>query len=165
MKLNEIAQKTSKGTYAGVKLSKRTAQSLVDYMHDAGIPNMLDKNDLHTTLLYSRRACPNYKPDTKARYKGTPIGFDVWDNVIEGGAKEKCLVLKVDCPSLVARHKQLMTEHNATYDYPEYTPHITLSYNIGNLKPEKFPDITKFLDTIELQNEYSKDLDLDWQPG
>lgn len=164
MKLHELAR-LKKGTYAGVRFCKNTQQSLMDYMHEAGIPNMLDKSKLHTTLLYSRVHCPDYQPNEKVNYVGTPKGFEVWDTESsDGGGKSKCLVLKYECPELEKRHKDLRKEHGATHDFPTYNPHITMSYDIGNMKPESFPDITKFLDKINIVSEYSEDLDLDWSP-
>jgi len=161
VKLYELKNARVKGTYAGVKFSKETKQAIEDYMREAQIPNMLDKEKLHTTLLYSRVHCPKYKPESSVSYKGTPGEFDVWDNET-GGKKTKCLVLKIDCPDLVKRHNQLMKDHNATYDYEEYRPHITLSYDIGNADPKSFPDIRKYVSTIEAVSEYGEDLDLEW---
>lgn len=154
-----------KGTYAGVRFCDDTKQSLIDYMHEANIPNMLDKEKLHTTLLYSRVHCPNYEPADPANFTGEPTGFEVWDtNPPEGsdGDVSRCLVLKYNCPELVQRHSDLRAKHGATHDYPEYTPHITLSYDIGDMDEDQFPDIRKHLSTINIVKEYSEDLDLDW---
>lgn len=165
MKLHELREALKqKGTYAGVKFSKDTQESLVDYMREAKIPNMLDKDKLHSTLLYSRKHCPNYKPASPVEYIGTPIGLDVWDTDAPGGGKSKCLVLKYSCPALEKRHAQLRKEHGATHDFPTYNPHITLSYDIGDVNPDDFPDVRKFLDVIKIVDEYSEDLDLDWTP-
>lgn len=164
MKLYELAR-LKKGTYAGVRFSDATTQALVDYMHDANIPNMLDKDKLHTTLLYSRVHCPGYQPNASVKYIGKPTGFEIWDTDSSDGGKTKCLVLKYSCPELEKRHKELRKQHGATHDYPSYNPHITLSYDIGNKRIGDFPDITKFLDTITIVSEYSEDLDLDWSPS
>ena len=72
-----------------------------------------------------------------------PGEFDVWETSPTQGAKTRCLILKIDCPELVARHKELMDEHEATYDYPVYQPHITLSYDIGDLDINDLPDVKK----------------------
>lgn len=162
MKLYELAQHVQ-GTYAGVRFCEDTKQAIHDYMAEAGIPNMLDKEKLHTTLLYSRKHCPNYEPLSEVSYLGEPSEFVIWDTQApNGGGTSKCLVLKYDCPELVERHRALREEHGATHDYPEYTPHITLSYNIGNMRLEDFPDVRKHLGAINIVSEYSEPLDLSW---
>lgn len=161
MKLMEVAKK--QGCYAGVKFDKDTKHAIMEYMKEAHIPNALPASKLHTTLLYSRVPCPNYKPIEKVDYVGEPDEFVIWDTQAVGGkGTARCLVLKYKCPDLVARHKALMKEHKATFDYPEYTPHITLSYDIGDMKISDFPDVQKHLGTIHTTGEYFEPLDLDW---
>jgi hypothetical protein len=135
-------------------------------MREAGIPNMLDKEKLHSTLLYSRKHCPNYEPAEQVSYIGKPLHFEVWKTQDPNGTgKTRCLVLRFDCPELVERHNMLRKEHGATHDYPEYNPHITLSYDIGRSDEKLFPDVQKHLGLIKMVQEYSEDLDLDWKPG
>jgi 2'-5' RNA ligase len=161
MKLFELTKK--KGTYAGVKFDKDTKQSIMDYMKEAHIPNALPTSKLHTTLLYSRVECPNYKPIESVKYVGEPDEFVVWETQGVGGkGKARCLVLKYKCPELVKRHKELIKEHGATHDFPSFEPHITLSYDIGDMKLSSFPDVQKHLGTIHTVGEYVESLDLDW---
>lgn len=166
MKLHELKDALSKkGTYAAVRFCERTKNAIQSYMHEANIPNMLDKEQLHSTLLYSRKHCPNYQPDSSASMVGIPHEFDVWNTQSpEGSGKEtsRCLVLKYECPDLVKRHQELREEHGATHDYPSFEPHITLSYDIGDMDESTFPDIKKHLGQINIVGEYSEDLDLNW---
>lgn len=132
-------------------------------MKEAHIPNALPQNKLHTTLLYSRVECPEYKPLGDTNYIGIPDEFVVWDTqATESKRSTRCLVLKYKCPELVTRHKALMKEHNATFDYEDFTPHITFSYDIGDMKVAEFLDIKTHLVTINGISEYSEILDLDW---
>ena len=155
MLLNEIAKK--KGTYAGVKFDKSTVDKLVKYMKAAGIPSPSSKDDLHTTLLYSRTECPDYEPDVNCQYIGTPSGFEKF------GDDKNTLVLAFDCPELAKRHSQLRKEHGATWDYPSYIPHITLSYDAADVDISKLPDISDFIDKVVCSSEYKEDLNLDWE--
>ena len=72
-------------------------------------------------------------------------------------------MLKLDSSDLRERHEFLMKEHKATYDFPEYIPHITLSYDIGDFDINTL-DIED-LDDIDFQviEEYKEDLNLDWK--
>lgn len=52
-----------------------------------------------------------------------------------------------------------MAENNATYDYPIFQPHITLTYNYTGKDIANLPTID--FDII-LGEEYVEDLNLDW---
>lgn len=166
MKLEELVEeKQEKGTYAGVRFDTETKKTIHKYMSDNNLPNSVRPDKLHTTLLYSRKYLPNYKAAGKLEHflSGKPIGFEVWPTRPTDGSKPgRCLVLRYDSPELEKRHEQLMKEHDATYDFPDYKPHITLSYDIGDLDEKKFPDIKKYLKEITIVEEYREDLDLDW---
>jgi hypothetical protein len=54
-----------------------------------------------------------------------------------------------------------MDNSDATYDFPEYLPHISLSYNVGDLKPGDLGDPTEIGD-IEIVDEYTEQLNTDW---
>lgn len=149
-----------KGTYAGVYFDLATVNTLCKYIKDNKIPNAVPPEKLHTTLLYSRRYCPNYKPTGKISPPliGIPSEFKIWKT--QNG--KNALVLTYECKELVNRHKQLIYKHNATHDHPEYQPHITLSYNVGDFDLTTLSDIKKTLIKIYIVEEYGGDLDLTW---
>lgn len=158
MKLSEI--KNSKGTYVGYKVVVKTQKELAEYMDQNEIPNPLDPKKIHTTLIYSRKYLPDFEPRGPISVSAKPKEFVVWKgNDGSGEKKANCLILLLSCPEAEKRHKQIMDEYGATFDYDKFQPHITLSYDIGdmNIKDLKLPDIT-----IEYSEEYEEDLDLDW---
>ena len=165
MKLKDIImEQEQKGTYAGVKFSPATIHRLKAYIKDNNIPNPLRSNKLHTTLLYSRKYLPDYKPAGAyaSPMVGTPTKLDVWKTKPDDeSTPANCLVLEYDCDDLTARHKLLMEEYDATFDYPEYRPHITLSYDIGDIDYKILPDVST-IGPIEIVEEYSEDLDFNW---
>lgn len=157
MRLNEIKSNPD-GTYAGVRFSPKTRDALSKYTTDNNIPHALDPNKLHTTLLYSRRHLPNYQP--AGRYdpllSGTPTHLEKWPSQPdENGNVSMCLVLRYDCPELVDRHHDLMDNHEAIFDFSEFKPHITLSYDVGGLK---CADLPPFEEELEIAEEYGEDL-------
>jgi hypothetical protein len=165
MKLIEVVntlqeQEKKPGTYAGVRFDTATKQKLHKYMSDNKIPTSVRPDKLHTTLLYSRKHLPNYKPAGKVNMTGTPTKFDVWKTRGENSPATNALVLEYSCPELVTRHKALMKEHDATFDYPEYKTHVTLSYDIGDLDVSNLD--AKDIGPLKLVEEYREDLDLDW---
>lgn len=166
MKISELLEekrKAARGTYSGIKPSKESVEKLEAWMEKNKIPTPVKSNKLHVTILYSRKYLPNYKAAGKidTPYKAKVKEFAVWKTTPEDPTEEKknCLIVKLDCPELIKRHKLLMKEHGATFDYDDYTPHITLSYDIGDLNVKKLATIDF---DIEFDNEYQEDLNLNW---
>ena len=163
MKLTEITK--NKGTYAGVRFTEKTLTDIKDYMDTNEIPNPLPNSKMHSTLLYSRKYLPDYKPAGKYKepLKGESVKFEKWPSQPDGEGKvSMCLVLLYDCPDLNARHEELMKEHDAEYDFDDYKTHITFSYDVGGFRCKKLPDVDF---DIEVMNEYMEDLNLDWAKG
>jgi len=145
----------TKGTYAGVRFDEQTQNILFQYAIDNKIPNPVSKEDYHTTLLYSRKYLPNYKGAGKIDMYGTPAKLEIWKNS-NALIKTSVLVLRFESSELSKRHNFLMGEHHATYDFPTYIPHITLSYNVGDLDISTLPKVP--LTEIHMVEEYSSDL-------
>ena len=163
MKSSEfIIEDKQKGTYAAVSFSDDTKNAIKEYIDENDIPNGTPADKFHSTLLYSKRYCPNYEPQGKLEpmWEGAAGKFHVWEGQPDDdGHKPNCLVMEFNCAKLNARHKELMDEHNATFDFPEYKTHITFSYDIGEMDIKQLPE---FNTPIEIVEEYGEDLDLDW---
>lgn len=169
MKLNDLLvekqEPAEKGTYAAVRFDDQTKNAIVKYIKDNDIPNGVPVAKLHTTVLYSRKFCPDYEPagEISPAWIGKPTKLEVWESngKLRDEPTTRCLVLKFDCPELNARHKELMDEHKATYDFPEYKTHVTLSYDIGDMDETDLPSIDAIGD-LKIVSEYGEDLKLDW---
>lgn len=159
MKLKDLVEqkKTPDGTYAGVRFDTATNKAIHQYLKDNKIPNSPRADKLHSTLLYSRKYLPDYKPAGNVSMTGAPTKFETWKQTED--PTKTCLVLQYDCPTLVARHKALMKEHGATYDHDEYKPHVTFSYDIGDMDANSLPP---FANKLNIVQEYGTDLDLAW---
>lgn len=142
-----------KGTYAAYRVSYETKLGLTALSNRLGLEHQLHPNQLHTTLLYSRKDHPEYEPDESLRFEAKFGGYEVFTS----NSGESALVILLDCPELVERHKTLMETHNATYDYPVYRPHITLTYNAP--RGFKFEDLPPYEGPIVLVNEFKEELD------
>lgn len=144
-----------KGTYAGVRFDNKTLDKIEYWLKENCIENAVPRDKLHSTLLYSRKYLPDYTPqgDLRNPMIGVPYAFDIWTS----SSGKNCLVLKFICNALQLRHEYLMKIHNATFDYSEYTPHITLSYDIGI---KKYFPVFNF--PIIINHEYHEDLNLNW---
>lgn len=166
MKLYEIASTKAKGTYAGVRFDQATKDAVNAFIEAAQLPNATKIDKLHSTLLYSRKFLPEYEPlgEINPPLVGKPTEFVVWETTPEdpNDPKARCLVLKYECPDLVERHQLLMKQHEATYDYDEFIPHLTFSYDIGDIDVETLPKFSDYIDAINIVEEYHEPLDLDW---
>jgi hypothetical protein len=95
---------------------------------------------------------PKYKPDSDLTHDAEIHNLEVWPTK----SGKNCLVAKMHSPSLKARHKDLMNTHNAEYDYKDFTPHISLSYDIGDHDISNLKGLPK---KIKMSHEYQEDLD------
>nr|7T26_A Chain A, Acb1 [Erwinia phage FBB1]7T27_A Chain A, Acb1 [Erwinia phage FBB1] len=139
------------GLYVAAKFSESTLDALEELQRSLKLPNPVPRDKLHTTIVYSRVNVP---------YKVASGSFEIADKgkltVFETQSGNRALVLEMDSDYLSARHSYAKAL-GASYDYPDYRPHITLSYNIGvlNFSGEyKVP--------VVLDREYSEELDLEW---
>lgn len=170
MKLNEIVnldmdageenqEETKPGTYAAVRFSDNTKDAIKQYQIDNEIPNRVPRDKLHCTLLYSRKHLPNYQApgDYQQPMQGETQQLESWPTrPDEDGKTSNCLVLRFRCDELYNRHNQLMDEHQATYDFPEYIPHVTFSYDVGDTDVGQLPP---YEGPVEIVHEYQEDLD------
>lgn len=155
MKLMEL--KKQQGTYIAATLTPESKQSIWELVKDINIPNKQSKSDYHTTLIYSRTPCDGYEEPADVCHAATVADTDIFQ--IGSTGSKQCLVLILDSPDLTKRHKSLMKQYDATYDYDEYHPHITLSYDIKDFDVTEFTKKVKDAQLkIEFNNEYSEPL-------
>jgi 2'-5' RNA ligase len=167
MKLIELAKKDEDdtrtvGTYAGYHFNKADIESIRSWAKNNGIPNLVPSEKMHTTLLYSRKPCPDYKPLGKLD-KEIPARIGDMENWPTKDGKN-ALIVRLKCDTMVKRHNHLMKELDATYDYDEYKPHITLSYDVGkDFDLKAFPQLKDSIKKIGAVEEYREELVDDWQ--
>lgn len=162
--MSETKDTTQKGTYAGYRLSQDDDDTVINLIKEIGVPNPINRSDLHLTLLYSRKFLKDYTPSDYTDIWAYPNKFHVFN----GQDGKNILVLMLDCSDCVKRHKELMKQHKVTYNFPEYLPHLTLSYDIGDWFDADAEKINKeFGDKLptkfHIADEYQESLKLDWK--
>lgn len=161
--LNDIivlSEDKNEGTYVGAKFSDDTVKKLKKLAKDLKIDNYVGSDKLHTTIIYSRKKFPdNFKAqgDLTPMWKGVPETLEIFPT----RNNKNALVLRYSCKQQLERHEQLMNKYKATYDWPEYKIHLTLSYDCGDYDANSI-DITNYIDEIEISTEYTEELKLDW---
>jgi 2'-5' RNA ligase len=144
----------NKGTYAAVKFDPETLDKIQEIQRKLNLFEPVPRDDLHSTICFSRVQVP-YKPESEAKHIGQTGSFTVFKTQ----TGKRALVLRIESDYLHARHKYA-NDIGATYDFPDYQPHVTLAYDIGAIAQP--PDIESF--QVGITNEYVTDLDLDWKP-
>jgi hypothetical protein len=149
----------NKGTYVGLRVLPPSNTWIYKWVRDY-LPNVPNKKvvfdrRLHTTVIYSRKHAPELKVDPSVIHQASFVGYEIFGE----NENERILVAKLNAPTVVARHLQLMAEYGFTYDFPVFVPHISLCYDFTgtteDIPPINFP--------IQLGQEYTEDLDLDWK--
>lgn len=153
MELKRVKEPTFAG-YDFDDASKNALAKLSD-----GLPNSTSKEDLHVTLIYSKKPIIMMSHGRLAN----PIAVKVKSySIFTTDKAENCLVLELDAPEVVARHNQIMEETGASYDYPVYRPHVTLSYDVGpDFDISTLPEVST-LPTLHLIREYARRLNPNW---
>lgn len=144
--------------YVAVKpIDDYQIERLRSYALNLGVPNIIPAHKMHCTLLYSKRPCkmPDVRPERLYLAKADEL------EVFHGSDGKRVLVVKLFCPELKIRHTQLMQETEGSYDYPDYIPHVTLSYDIGDTwVPQEYAIIPAV--DIDMSLEYCQHIERDW---
>lgn len=136
------------------------AADLIRWAKAQGFMTTLDAADMHVTVLYSRTPVDPIK-------MGTTWSDDREGNLTikPGGprAVEKlgmdAVVLLFASDDLSWRHRG-MVEAGASHDYDEYQPHVTLTYDAGDVDLDT---IKPFTGELRFGPELFEPLDLDWK--
>lgn len=139
------------GVYVAAKASKTTSNFIDNFIQAYNIPfsqKIIDYGK-HVTLCYSRAPMNPFFINKRCDYLALPAGWHVFEN---NGNRD--LVLKLNSNKLVERWNYFRS-CGASWDYPEFTPHITFSYDIGDFDETRLPDYTG---VIFLDEEYAEEL-------
>jgi HK97 family phage prohead protease len=134
------------GVYIARPVRSEDAKRLAKWAKERGIKDVVDPEDMHVTVVYSR-----------ADFAADELGDDDEEvSVKVKGIKrlKEAIVLTLDAPKIVARHKAAR-EKGASHDFKSYQPHISLSYSGPDSDlPDDFPAMSvrlgpEFRETIK----------------
>ena len=124
----DVRKNHPNGTYMSAKLSHRSQRQLDSWVSENNIPNAADPAQYHTTIIYSRKGVPDASQyDLQLPIKAKIKEWKIFPT--QTGAK--CLVAIVDSPEFELHHLNIRNQYGATHDYPDYHPHVTVSYDYG----------------------------------
>jgi len=135
--------------YIAMNLSRDTEENIKKYCSEH-LPDIEMTDDLHSTVIYSKKPHEKKIKRDQCRCKWNPGKFaKYWDD-------KESLVIEIDSEDMQSMNNKMMEEHDFVTDYPEYKPHITLTYawkeiDIDSLPPMEFP--------IEMEHQVIENLD------
>ncbi len=123
------------GTYSSIILSVESREELYAACAKLGIDNLVEPDEYHCTLIYSKVSCPDVEQeDFDLPCNAMIVGFKIL------GVDEKVLVAELYCPNAVRLHDLFMKKYGATHDYPEYIPHVTIAKDFKGELPNDIPE-------------------------
>jgi len=146
------------GTYVAVRVHPESEKLIRAFLDQHNIPVAFPKEEQrrHATIMYSRDDFyDDFVPEPQKVHFAVPKQFAFFPTK-EG---HPCLVLLLNCQTLSDRHEQIKQMHGCTYSYPEFKPHISFTYDVGDTKLENIPP---FYAPIILSEEYKEALNEDW---
>lgn len=141
----------STGLYVCAKYSEQTLDEIEALQRALKVPNPVPRAKIHSTILYSRVNVPYVASSGSFEVSKTGT-LEVWQT--QDGPT---LVYVLDSDYLRTRH-MYGRAIGGTHDFPDYTPHITLSYNVGPMKFSGKHDVN-----VILSHEKAEPLKLDWK--
>lgn len=146
------------------------ADEIIAWYKKQGLPTLVPADQMHVTLAYSTspvdwsKAGDAYGIDDKGQLKLPPGGMRLTEKF--GDA----LVLLISSSSLSYRHADLKSATGATWKWPDYQPHITLTYktegiDLSLVKPYIGPIVLGPEIFEEVNSDYREELveDAKWE--
>lgn len=155
LKLENIAKTKDVGTYVAVTYTDESIQDIMQFARSLNVPS-ISKTQIHTTVIFSRTKAVGLTASQEG-LPATVTGQKL--HKFDSPNGKTALVLLLDAPILKARHDYIMKEYNTTYDFDEYLPHITLSYDCADFDIDACDCV---LPTVTIESEYVEDLNLNW---
>jgi len=128
---------------------------IIEWAKSQGFDSTVPAADLHVTVAYSRnpvdwmKVGESWSGDGKGQLKIAPGGARLIDKFGEGA-----VVLLFNSSELAWRHVSIV-EAGASWDWPDYQPHITFTYEPGSVDIDK---VEPYRGAIELGPEIFEEL-------
>jgi phage-related protein (TIGR01555 family) len=129
-----------------------------------GFAEPLTADDLHVTVLYSRRPVDWLKAGTSWEQKedGTLVVPPGGARMVEPLGDKGAVVLLFNSSALAWRHEQLIRDIGASHDFSEYQPHVTITYaGAGEMD---LAEVEPYRGQLIFGPEIFEEVDPDWAP-
>jgi len=134
---------------------------IVSWAKAQGFASVVDPAELHVTVIYSKSPVDwfkfgeNWSGDEKGQLTINAGGPRAVEKLGDKGA----VVLMFASSQLSWRNRSAVEDLGASWDYPEYQPHITITYAAGGLD---LTEVEPYTGKIVLGPEMFEDIDDNW---
>lgn len=146
--------KKEKGTFVGMRFSEDSVKKIMKFIKDNKVPNPIDKDDLHVTVVYSLNIMDGYEPKGEL---DPPIEVEPKKISLFGEDKD-ALVVELKSSKLRKRNREIVDTYKPKQTYTDYKPHFTLSYDCKDFNLNV--DLSE-LGVLELVKEYEEEAIID----
>lgn len=145
-----------KGTYASLDLNKKSQKHLFTWLSKHDFKNIVEPSEYHCTVLSSRKAVPEVdKWEIDLPIVVHAAGWKIFPTKDD----KKCLVLEVQNSKISDIHYKAEEELGATWDFPDFVPHITVCLDYKeDTEPRNLPKFKLVFDNFSVS-----ELDLDFK--
>lgn len=166
-KYEKVTEKASGAKPLYMKRKVLNAEKIIEWAKSQGLATTLHPDDMHVTVIYSKEPFSAEYTQMAEAQDEFPMYYG--NHVVRGGKRSverlgqngEALVLKIECPKLASEHYGFRAM-GASSDWPDYKPHITLSWKAEGVKES---DIKPFDGDIVLSDIFVSLLDEDWKSG
>lgn len=146
-------RKAIKGTLY-VKRNVENAEEIIEHFKNQGFEKTLTPQDLHVTVMLSKAEVewPEMDDDSV-------VIHSTRDRLVTPLGDKGAVVQKFYSKTLERRWKNLC-EHGCSWDWPNYQPHVTITWDAGDIDLEK---IEPYMGSIVLGPEIAEHVKEDWQ--
>lgn len=150
---------TPRRKYVAVQYDKSTQDKLRRWANDNGFDlttkydgTKQDEKDFdfHTTIFFTttEHVIPNHKK------KITPVGTAKVVDIVMLGRNNDIPVLKIKSPTVLSIRQHYAETYGMKDEWPEYTPHVSLSYSkdLPDVNKVKLPDFELTFDEIKVDD-------------
>ena len=159
-----IAQKAYKdlGIFIAYSLDGRSTEAIQNFCEDYEIPNCLEQEDFHVTLISSEIYDEDFVPDGILNTPLTVYNFKLEEWQSEDN--KKILVARFESEDLQAIHNDILREYEVESKYDEFLPHFTISYDLEgwSLKEKHQLEFNEYVPIVDLTEQYCEPLDDEW---
>lgn len=144
-----------------VQRKLRNAAEFIAWAKSQGFGTTTPADDLHVTIAFSRtpvdwmKAGESWNNDKNGTLTVTPGGARMVEPLGDKGA----VVLLFNSSELSWRHEAIRRDAGASWDFPEYQPHVTITYAGGDVDLSK---VTPYPGKLVFGPELFSELDEDW---
>lgn len=155
MKIENLFE-SEEGVYVGVRFSDESKEDLLELIKALNVQNPVAAEDFHATVIYSKKS-----PSSPLKVIGVldkpelTVAKEL--HIFPTREEKNALVIKLESAFLKSRHEALMKEYNLSYDFDEYIPHVTISYDCGDFDIND-TDISDMIQEMEIVLEYKEKL-------